>query len=375
MGFGSRLKSSFVGALFGLLLIPGSIVLHAWNEYRTIHRSRGLEEAAGVVQTISDPDLLAEEMNTTLVHLSGFADTEEVLQDELFGIRERAIHLSRNVEMYQWVEEEEENSEGHKHYEYHRQWHPNRVNSSGFHNSGYSNPPLKFSSKHLTADTARVGAYTLNQVLKGYMDNWQSIELNEAAILETLGADSDQQFKVEDKYLYWAVNGPQPSSPEIGDIRMRFQVVLPSDVSLVAKLTGNTFDEYTTSNGEGVQRLYVGKFSAEEVMQKLMTENIIMAWVLRFAGLVMCVIGFTAILKPIAALVSWIPILGDVTGFALFVVGAALATIVSLVTISISWIAVRPMLAVVLLVLVSMLAYLIYRLTRSSSEPPVLSPN
>ncbi|MCA9126185.1 MAG: TMEM43 family protein [Planctomycetales bacterium] len=373
MGFGSKIKASFVAAFFGLFLIPGSLALTTWNEYRTIHRSRGLAEAAGVVQSIGDPAVLLPELNGKLVHLTGFADTDEVLHDDVFGIRKRAIHLRRSIEMFQWLEEEHTNSEGHKSYTYHQNWHPDRVDSSSFKSRGHDNPALHFQPASYTAQEVFVGQYQLNAQLKQDVDDWQPIEINQAAILETLGEGSEENFMVHDNQLYWSPRGPAPDDPLLGDLRIAFRAVAPTDVAFVAKLSGSTFSEYQTSNGESIQSLYIGRMSAEEVMQRLVTENNILAWLLRAAGLALCIAGFSTLLRPISVMLSWIPVLGEITGFALFLVGALLAFAVFLVTVSIAWLAVRPLLAIILLALAVISCVAIFQLRKTAiNEPPVL---
>jgi hypothetical protein len=106
-GFFSRLANSFVGILFGLLLVPGSVLLIGWNEYRTVHRSRGLAEAEGAVTGVADPFEISQTQNDKLVHVIGTATTEEKLSDAEFGISQTVLRLERKVEMYQWVEHKE----------------------------------------------------------------------------------------------------------------------------------------------------------------------------------------------------------------------------------------------------------------------------
>lgn len=429
MAFFSRMKNSLVGALVGLLLIPGSVCLHAWNEYRTIHRSRGLAEASELVESIAANELQPEKENQ-LVHLSGGATTEETLVDREFGVRLNAIHLRRQVEMYQWVEKSSRR-DGQETYSYDRKWHENRVSSDGFARSGHDNPPLPYVSTSSSAELVKVGAYRLNNTLRDEINNWQPVEMNEDSILETVGVERARSFVVDGGYLFFRpsglVAGMSDSSsaeekqaeetivegevlsgevlseevlsetasenavgaqadlpkarpgddPQIGDVRIQFQAVLPTDVSLVAMLSGDTFDAFKTSNGETIQRLYVGELSAQQVFEKLMTENTLMAWLLRAGGFALCFGGFSMLLSPLRAMVSWIPILGDLTGFALFIVGALLALIVSLTTIAIAWIAVRPLMGILLLAIVAGACYLIFRMRKpqgqsSDGQPQVI---
>ena len=54
-GFFSRIAGSVVGVLIGFLMVPGSCLLIAWNEYRTIHRTQGLIQAEKVVVEVASP--------------------------------------------------------------------------------------------------------------------------------------------------------------------------------------------------------------------------------------------------------------------------------------------------------------------------------
>ena len=80
------------------------MLLISWNEYRTIHRTRGLLEAEQVVEEVQDAMEIVPEQNGKLVHLTGQATTQETLKDKDFAVSRLALRLNRQVEMYQWVE-------------------------------------------------------------------------------------------------------------------------------------------------------------------------------------------------------------------------------------------------------------------------------
>ena len=83
--------------------------------------------------------------------------------------------------------------------------------------------------------------------------------------------------------------------------------------------------------------------------------------------------GILLIFGPAQSLFSWIPIVGDVTGFLFFVVAALIGLIISLTTISVSWIAVRPLLGVALLVIAAVSLFFLFKLRKSvKDEPPVI---
>ncbi|MCD6454362.1 MAG: hypothetical protein J7L62_03575 [Candidatus Aminicenantes bacterium] len=96
-----RLGNAFKGILFGFLLIGISFVLLFWNEGRAVKTMKTLKEGKGIVVPIR-ADKLDPENNGKLVHVTGKATTEEILEDSVFNVSIRAIKLKRVVQMYQW---------------------------------------------------------------------------------------------------------------------------------------------------------------------------------------------------------------------------------------------------------------------------------
>lgn len=368
----NRSRGVFAGFIFGFILVPGSVALHAWNEYRTIHRTRGLQEAERDVVTV-DTELVAGEMDGKLVHLSGLAHTDEVLRDQEFGIRENAIHLKRSVEMFQWTESKRER-DGDTRYDYDLEWRADRVNSESFHHpNGHRNPQPQYSSQTASADRVDLGAYRLNDTLRDQMKRWQPVEFNLDGIHETVGEEQAQHFVEHEGYLHWSAGEPRPNDPQLGDLRLTFQRVAPGDVSLMASLKGTSFETYRTSNGEKIERLYDGNLTADELVGKLKTENTIIAWGIRVGGLFMCIFGVSLIFGPARALFSWIPLVGDITGGLIFVVAALIGLSISLATIAISWIAVRPILGIALLAITAVAIYMLFKVRKSvQTEPAVI---
>ena len=96
-----RIGNAFKGILFGFLLIGISFVLLFWNEGRAVKTMKTLKEGKGIVVPIR-ADKLDPENNGKLVHVTGKATTEEILEDSVFNVSIRAIKLKRVVQMYQW---------------------------------------------------------------------------------------------------------------------------------------------------------------------------------------------------------------------------------------------------------------------------------
>lgn len=417
----SHSKNPFVAALVGILLVPGSMALQAWNEYRTIHRTRGLNEAEEIVVPIDDVEVVNQELNGKLVHLAGEAITEQRLRDPIFGIEASAIQLRRVVEMYQW-DEDKKTDDGKTRYSYKKVWREGRINSNQFErSSGHSNPRPAFESWHKIADQVMVGKHELNDSLKQQKDDYQPVAVEIDATRQAL-ASKKKHAKEANRIV---ANGPQlfyaasalmetsseqagsgdtgrsntelsnnesdlskdpgdegslarsttktasidPSSPDIGDLRIQFKMVPNGPVSLMAALKNDTFASYQTSNGEPIERLYPELLTAQQVVANMRSENSMIAWLLRGLGFVLCMVGMLMIFAPAQALFSWIPFVGDIAGIFMLVVSLAVAAILSLLTISISWIAVRPLFSLGLLAIACGIIYLLYQKKKSGNFP------
>ncbi len=210
-GFFSRLANSFVGILFGLLLVPGSVLLIGWNEYRTVHRSRGLAEAEGAVTGVADPFEISQTQNDKLVHVIGTATTEEKLSDPEFGISQTVLRLERKVEMYQWVEHKEKKTrdkvgggrETITTYSYEKKWHDDRVDSDRFEErSNHENPSLRYSPKSLVTDRATLGALRLpSSLVESRMNSWKNAPLDSVAVLTNFDELAKQHFRIVQKFI------------------------------------------------------------------------------------------------------------------------------------------------------------------------------
>jgi hypothetical protein len=232
------------------------------------------------VQSVEDPSVASPKFAGQLIHLNGKADTQERLRDEVFGVEETAIRLHRNVEMFQWTETKKTKKSGSKRkttYTYDMEWESGREDHSRFeHPNGHENPPAEFSEATQEATKVNLGGYSLNRSLTNSIHSDEHLDWTEN-VIASLPAEIRDHSLVEGQYLYWSRNGlPSPSSPQLGDQRIAFNVVRPTRVSLVSaakEAAPEQLKPYTTTNGEELERLYVGDFSAAEVFEKMQGEN------------------------------------------------------------------------------------------------------
>lgn len=374
-GLGGRSKDSIGGALFGLLLVLVGTVLLFWNEGYAVKRYKALKEGAGaVVSTSADPIDPATEGK--LVHLSGETRTDGPLTDPDFGISVTGIRLERRTEMFQWIEEVQSETkekvgggtETVKRYSYTRAWRDRVVDSSQFKvPDGHQNPTaMKFASQSHTAETVRLGAYTLPDFLVSRIGGGTPLEIEG---LEMASEEVKVGGKLSGGGVYF---GSNPESPAIGDLRIRFTLVPTGVVSVVAQQSGSTFTPYPTRSGSPVELLEPGTVSAADMFQMAQDRNKMRTWAFRVGGFFLLFFAFSMILRPIVVLSSIIPPLGRLARTGIGMVAFLLAGVLALFTISFAWIFHRPILGIAILVLGVALVVMLFKRARKAREMPPL---
>jgi hypothetical protein len=348
-----RIGGALKGIIFGFILFLGAFPLLFWNEGRAVKTYKTLKEGGGAVISVAS-DQVDPANEGKLIHLSDRAYTEEILTDPVFGVAENALRLRRKVEMYQWKESSK--SETQKKlgggtetvttYSYSKTWSDDVIRSSSFKKSGgHENPgAMPYNSEEQTAQQVTLGAFQLSTSQVQRINQFQSL-----AVSEDTPLSEGMSGRVE-RWNGGFYVGDDPASPQIGDVRIRFEFVPPVQVSMVAQQNGSRLQAYHAQAGGDIELLQVGQHSAEAMFQKAQTDNTILTWALRAVGFILMMIGLSLIFKVFSVLADVLPFLGNIveagTGFIAFL----LAAVLSLITIAIAWIVFRPLLAIILLV-------------------------
>ena len=372
---GSGLKSSLQGIVVGLAFAAGSVVLLFWNEGRAVQRAKTLEEGAGAV--VSVPSSAVDPTHEGhLVHLSGRAETERTLADPKFGLRVEALRLFREVEMLQWKERVEsrrkkKNKSGggstpEKTYHYDTTWSSSAISSDSFKVSeGHRNPPFPFRGESWTASDIHIGAFFLTDELTSRLTDRIVLALADehlAAVPEPLRS----RLSLNGGTFY---QGANPSSPAVGDVRVRFQIVRPGDTSVVGRQQGDRVVAYTTKAGGDIALLDSGIRTAEQMFQRARTENTVLTWGLRVVGFVVMFIAFSLVLRPLSVVADALPFVGKLVGAGVAIVAFLIAALLTLGTVAVGWIVYRPWLGITLLVVCVGLVVVMTRLARQPSHP------
>ncbi len=364
----SRIKESIKGILFGFILFIAAFPLLFWNEGRAIKTAKSLEEGAASVISV-EASTVDPANQGKLIHITGKADTQEVLEDATFGIKENAIKLNRTVEMYQWQENKRSSTEKDlggttttkTTYSYEKTWSSQVISSSNFKESGHENPSSKsylgrlFNDKSDKANKVNVEAFQLSHRFINKIGNAQNLAI-QASDIDKLDPILRHSAQVVNGMYYL---GDTPNRPQIGDLRVRFSVVKPSVVSIIAQQKGNSFMPYKTKVGREIELLYMGEYTAQAMFEQEMTDNTILTWVLRFVGFLVMTFGLSLIFKPLSVLGDVLPFIGDILGAGIGLIAGVVSAVLSLITIAIAWFFYRPILSLVLIAISVGIGYLL----------------
>ena len=374
----TRIKNALVGILIGIVLILASIYFLFWNEGRAIQTYRSLVEGAGLVISVDSAKVDAAN-DGKLVHIEGPVKAQGTVSDPQFGIEAAgALAVKRDVEMYQWVEKSESKTEKNlggsetttTTYSYAKEWQSREVSSSNFKEPGHDNPSFAVNDSETTIDQATVGAFTLEGSRVASLGDETQIKLNDAdasRIAGTIATNQPVKLNQGDVYL-----GRSSTSPQIGDMKIRFERVDLSQASFVGAQRGETVEPYKSSNGRMIFLSAAGLKDAAAMFEQAQSENTMITWIIRAAGLLGLFIGFKLTMMIFSVLGDIIPFIGSLIGGGTSIIALVLTLIIGPVVIAIGWFAYRPLLAISIigvgLLLAAGFAYLKRR------QAPVVTP-
>lgn len=341
------LSNVLMGVVVGIGLILGSIVALFWNEGRAIQTAQSLAEGAAAVVSVesatADPA-----HDGGLVHMTGRLDSDATLQDPEFPVAEEALALRRQVEMYQWHEEEERRNDETR-YSYRTDWSSRVIDSRRFNRTtGRENPTsMPFDHYEVRADDITLGAFNLSETFTRQLDNYRTVGLEEG-MLGQLSGNLPSQPHLVGNQLYF---GENPDNPQVGDTRVTFSIIEPHEASVIGQQQGSMLSSYPTQAGDNLAMVSVGTHSPGEMFDQAMAENVMLTWLLRGGGLFAMFLGFVMFFGPIGYVARFIPFLGALIVGAKKLVSAGLTMLLGGGTIAIAWVFYRPLIGIPLLLL------------------------
>jgi hypothetical protein len=371
-GWLSRILQSIVGALIGILLVVGAVVLLWWNEGRAVEASRALAEGARQVVEV-EASAAAAAAEGKLVHLSGMMETKAPARDTAFGVGAgNLLRLKRTVEMFQWIEHKSSRSQKNlggsetteTTYSYQKEWSENAVDSSRFREAGsHRNPPMPVSSATIDSPEVHLGAYRVDRAVLS--------EVAAFTAFDPQGASLPPGYRKLGDMLY---RGDDSAAPAIGDIKIRYTAVPAQTISVVAAQGSGTLAPFHAANGYKIALAEPGIVPAAAMFRDKAAEESLWTWIWRAVGFVLMLLGFVLMSSPLSVLVGVIPLLEELVGIASFLLALIVAVPLTLIVIAAAWIAHRPLVGVGLIVAGLGLAYLLRQLHRRPVQPPPPPP-
>lgn len=365
-GYGTNIMNSLKGIIVGFIFILISIGLLWWNEGRSVDQANALNDMKDKVITLEDTKYNAQYNNKAIL-LQGIAKPLSKLEDVTFGLKSSGLVLHRIVEMYQWQETKESESEDKlgggtetiTTYDYNKVWSKSQIRSSSFrHKQNHKNPGMVYASRSFSTD-ASMGDYHLSKKIVNSFE--ASTQVDDLSIL----SKKIDGIINHDSYLY---KGDDPSDPQIGDLKIRFTYAAAGEYTIVGKLQNKNIVSYRTDNGKNFLFTRSGIVSANQIFQEELDSNSLLAWLFRLVGLIVMFIGFTMILGPLSTIANVIPMIGSIVEGATGIIALIITLLLGSVVIGLAWLTSRPIMALAIIALGIIASVVISNMNNNNSS-------
>ena len=191
--------------------------------------------------------------------------------------------------------------------------------------------------------------------VKAQLDSLQAV--NDSINRQMANAENKKDLN----YIHQAGNvlyfGRVPGAPEVGDVRMTFEKVVPAKVTVMAVVDGDTFKPFKAKNGKRFQTLVMGKKSGDEIIEAEKEANNMILWALRILGIMIVIGGLKGIFGFIETILKVVPFIAGIFGWGVGLVCTVIGVAWSLIVIALAWLFYRPLLGISLLVLAGFLVW------------------
>ncbi|XP_012266096.2 transmembrane protein 43 homolog [Athalia rosae] len=344
MTVAEQFKESWLTAIIGSILFAAGMLLLFWNEGRAVRTAHSLDEALHNVVPLMNTKHVLSENEGRLVHFYGPLKILEPLTEPDYGIVIASVKLKRRVQMYQWIEIEEERSfggvtEDEKHYYYTMEWKDKLVDSDQFYiRTGHHNPkvmPVK--SQVQIANEIRIGALTLGEELKKKFNDFVEVTSDERPERKDIKLHSGLYYHSADLW-----------NPQIGDIRIQFSYAgKGGDVySVVGMQVNGVIVPYMTTHGEEILLQRKDRIPVDQMFHLEHVHNYWRTWAIRGLGWLVLFLAATCLANIIRTLVLNSTFLCGV--IAIESVNISVSMSISLLVIGFAWVWYRPIIGLCL---------------------------
>ncbi|XP_043677274.1 transmembrane protein 43 homolog isoform X1 [Vespula pensylvanica] len=358
-----QFRESWLTAIIGSILFATGMCLLFWNEGKAVKVAYSLDEALQNVAVLSNPFKLLPEFEGRLIHISGSLSISEPLTEPDHGIIMLSVKLKRRVQMYQWVEIEEERSFGgvteeEKHYYYTTEWKDKLIDSDHFYiRTGHHNPkeiPIK--SQIQIANEVKIGAFILGLELKKKFNEFVEITSDERPERKDIKMHSGLYYHSTDLW-----------NPQVGDIRIQFSYAgKQGDIySIVGMMEKGVIVPYITSHGEDILLQRKHKMTVDQMFHLEHMHNYWRTWSIRGLGWLVLFLAATCLANILKTLILNSTFLCGIIAIESLTMSVSMS--ISLLVIGFAWVWYRPVIGLCL-ALASILPFIYSTLTAGSQS-------
>ncbi|XP_015114243.1 transmembrane protein 43 homolog [Diachasma alloeum] len=339
-----QFRESWLTTIIGSILFATGMCLLFWNEGRAASVARSLDEALENVATITDLKTIPKEYEGKLVHLSGAIWTSEPLTEPDYGVVVEGIKLKRRVQVYQWVEIEEERTyagevQEDKNYYYTTEWRDKLIDSDSFYiRTGHENPkevPIK--SQVQIADEAGIGGIKLGLDLKKKFTDFIEITSDQRPERRDIKMHSGLYYHAADLW-----------NPRVGDLRILFSYAgkVGEIFSVVGKLEKGTIVPYVTSRGEEILLQRKHRLTVDRMFHLEHVNNYWRTWTIRGLGWLVLFVAASCLANILTTIIQNSSFLCGIIAIDSLTMSVSMS--ISLLVIGFAWVWYRPIVALCL---------------------------
>ncbi len=251
-----RLKDPFLVLAF-LCLLFGFITTYSM-ESNYVSDVSSYQQLAERTVTVP-PDAPDSVGHADVVHVTGSLLVDETLSDETFDVDHRALKLERNVEVFQWLSENDDFQKG---------WSSRLVGGqSELGDPRHQNPPERIvEPQSITASEARIGQFSLSEELISQVDADQSVPIDTFDSDDVSGPVADQISGVRDQSIFV---GSTDADPSVGDHRITFKSAQTGTYTALAERPMRTLEPIGTEHDrDSPASLVAGEVSQQEMLDQ-----------------------------------------------------------------------------------------------------------
>jgi hypothetical protein len=228
---------------------------------------------------------------------------------------------------------------------------------------------MEISGRNFQIPSGKLGAFTLDEGVINQIggDKAFPLKADQEDAIQAAYAGA-KKLSVVDGGIYLGWN---PSSPVVGDYRIKYELAPLGVISVIGQQRGTNFQPYQTEAGDALLMVSDGSVAADQMFKEAEQANKILTWILRGVGLLLLAIGFALFMSPLGVLADVIPFIGSIVRFGTGIIAFFLAVVVGTITIAVAWFYYRPLLGIAILVVGGLVAAGIIYLGRSRRQAAV----